>query len=78
MASRLAKETFDETRLRVCRAAHRELPGTWRLGDSGGNESVLSPRWEDIGRLAAIAASRTSLNYFLEKDLDKANELEAT
>jgi uncharacterized membrane protein len=40
--------------------------------------SVLSPRWEDIGQLAAIAAIRTFLNYFLEKDLDKASELEAT
>src|SRR5262245_12911886 len=37
-------------------------------------ESVLSPTWEDIGQLAAIAAIRTFLNYFLEKDLDKANE----
>ena len=40
-------------------------------------DSVLSPTWEDIGKLAAIAAIRTFLNYFLEKDLDKANELEA-
>ena len=39
--------------------------------------SVLSPTWEDIGQLAAIAAIRTFLNYFLEKDLDEAEEPEA-
>src|SRR5262245_2319702 len=33
--------------------------------------SVLSPEWADIGQLAAIAAVRTFLNYFLEKDLEK-------
>lgn len=31
--------------------------------------SIVSPRWEDVGKLAAIAAIRTFLNYFLEKDL---------
>ena len=34
--------------------------------------SVVSPTWEDIGRLAAIALIRTFLNFFLEKDLEKA------
>ena len=33
--------------------------------------SVISPTWEEIGRLAAIAAIRTFLNYFLEKDLEQ-------
>jgi uncharacterized membrane protein len=28
----------------------------------------------DIGELGAIAVIRTFLNYFLEKDLDKADE----
>jgi uncharacterized membrane protein len=34
--------------------------------------SVISPTWEDIGRLGAIGAIRTFLNYFLEKDLERA------
>ena len=34
--------------------------------------SVISPTWHDVGELAAIAAIRTFLNYFLEKDLDRA------
>ena len=34
--------------------------------------SVISPEWADIGALGAIAAIRTFLNYFLEKDLREA------
>ena len=34
--------------------------------------SVISPSWNDIGQLAAIAAIRTFLNYFLERDLEEA------
>ncbi|HKD47702.1 MAG TPA: DUF1622 domain-containing protein [Rhizomicrobium sp.] len=33
--------------------------------------SVISPTWTDIGQLAAIAAIRTFLNYFLERDLEE-------
>jgi uncharacterized membrane protein len=32
-------------------------------------ETAIAPSWEDIGRLAAIAAIRTFLNFFLERDL---------
>ena len=35
-------------------------------------DTVISPGWEDIGQLAAIAAVRTFLNFFLERDLDAA------
>ena len=31
--------------------------------------TAVAPTWEDIGKLAAIAAIRTVLNYFLEKEL---------
>ena len=36
--------------------------------------SVIAPSWQDIGALGAIAVIRTFLNYFLEKDLDRAIE----
>jgi uncharacterized membrane protein len=36
--------------------------------------SAISPKWTDIGQLGAIAAIRTFLNYFLEKDVDKYGE----
>ena len=31
--------------------------------------TAVAPTWEDIGKLAAIAAIRTGLNYFLEREL---------
>ena len=36
--------------------------------------SVVSPTWQDIGELGAIAVIRTFLNYFLERDLESAEE----
>lgn len=36
--------------------------------------SPVSPTWEDIAQLAAIAVIRTFLNFFLEHDLDKAEQ----
>lgn len=34
-------------------------------------ESTIAPKYEDLIRLAAIAAIRTFLNYFLNKDLQE-------
>lgn len=36
--------------------------------------SVISPSWQEIGQLAAIALVRTFLNYFLERDLEQSHE----
>ena len=33
--------------------------------------SAISPTWNAIGQLAAIAVIRTFLNYFIERDVDK-------
>jgi uncharacterized membrane protein len=38
--------------------------------------SVVSPTWQDIGELGAIAVIRTFLNYFLERDLENAEKTE--
>jgi uncharacterized membrane protein len=35
--------------------------------------SVISPTWQDIGQLAAIAVIRTFLNFFLERDLENVD-----
>jgi uncharacterized membrane protein len=32
--------------------------------------TAISPTWNDIGQLAAIATIRTVLNFYLEKDID--------
>lgn len=34
--------------------------------------SAIAPSWDDIGKLAAIAAIRTGLNFFLERDMESA------
>ncbi|HEU0136317.1 MAG TPA: DUF1622 domain-containing protein [Flavobacterium sp.] len=31
--------------------------------------TAIAPTWDDIGKLAAVAAIRTALNYFLEREL---------
>lgn len=34
-------------------------------------KSTIAPSWEDIGKLSAIIAIRTVLNYFLLKEIDQ-------
>ncbi len=34
--------------------------------------TAISPTWQEIGLLAAIAAIRTGLNYFLQLEIDRA------
>jgi uncharacterized membrane protein len=33
-------------------------------------DTAISPTWNQIGQLAAIAAIRTGLNFFLERDVE--------
>jgi uncharacterized membrane protein len=40
-------------------------------------ETAISPTWNDVGMLAAIAGSRTVLNFFLEKDIERYVERKA-
>ncbi|WP_157461104.1 MULTISPECIES: DUF1622 domain-containing protein [Deinococcus] len=32
--------------------------------------TAIAPSWDDIGKLAAIAALRTLLNFFLQREID--------
>lgn len=36
--------------------------------------TAIAPSFEEIGQLAAIAAIRTALNYFLAKELERESE----
>lgn len=38
--------------------------------------TAIAPTWTQIGQLAAIAALRTLLNYFLQKEIDQAAKRE--
>lgn len=37
-------------------------------------ESAISPTWERLGQLAAIATIRTALNYFLGREMSEERE----
>jgi uncharacterized membrane protein len=39
--------------------------------------TAVAPTWSEIGQLAAIAAIRTALNYFLQQEIDKAAQRRA-
>jgi len=38
--------------------------------------TTIAPGWDELGRMAAIAAIRTFLTYFLDHDLARARERE--
>ena len=38
--------------------------------------TAVTPTWTDIGKLAAVAALRTALNYFLEREIDQESKPE--
>jgi len=40
-------------------------------------ETAVTSSWDEVARLAAIAAIRTFLNYFLERDIDVVQERRA-
>ena len=41
-------------------------------------ETAVTTSWDEVGRLAAIAAIRTFLNYFLERDLGEVRTGQAS
>jgi uncharacterized membrane protein len=57
--------------------------GSWLLGSlqfalaADIVRTTIAPTWEQIGELAAIAAIRTFLSYFLERDLHELRRHEA-
>ena len=38
--------------------------------------TAITPSWDDIGRLAAIASIRTGLNFFLTRDIESVSRSE--
>jgi len=68
---RLHSSSYEELRLRLARFLALGLE--FQLGaDILG--TAVSPSFEEIGRLGAIAAIRTLLNYFLTRDLSAMRE----
>lgn len=40
--------------------------------------TAVAPTWSEIGQLAAIATIRTALNFFLQMEIDRADQRRAT
>ena len=39
-------------------------------------QTTIAPTWDEVGRVAAIAAIRTFLTFFLDRDMDAVRELQ--
>ncbi len=39
--------------------------------------TAVAPTWNEIGQLAAIAALRTVLNFFLQKEIEKSDNIKS-
>jgi uncharacterized membrane protein len=39
-------------------------------------QTTIAPTWDEVGRVAAIAAIRTFLTYFLDRDMEAMRELQ--
>ena len=61
-----SKDVFSETRLTLAR--YLALALELQLG-ADILSTAVSPTWDQIGKLAAIAVIRTALNYFLLREL---------
>ena len=64
-------EDDDFTRVRLGLGRYLALGLDFQLA-SDILSTAVAPSFEEIGKLAAIAAIRTALNYFLERELDRA------
>ncbi len=65
----LAKKSFaalQESRLEI---GHAFSLGLAFLIGASILKTIIAPTWDDIGKLAAIIAIRTALNYFLLRDV---------
>ena len=69
----VAHETKEDIRLRLGRwlAVSLEL-----LLGADILRTAVAPTWSEIGQLAAVAAIRTALNFFLQREIDAAQARE--
>lgn len=65
-ALRLRSASYEEVRLTLGR--HLALGLEFQLG-ADILSTAVSPTWNDLGKLGAIAALRTALNFFLQREL---------
>ncbi|GGG55090.1 DUF1622 domain-containing protein [Hymenobacter glacieicola] len=64
----LARQTADFTAIRLTLARYLALALEFQLG-ADILSTAIAPSWEQIGKLGAIAVIRTTLNFFLSKEM---------
>jgi len=64
-----ADQVKDEVRLRLARWLMLALEFALAADIL---RTAIAPGWEEIGKLAAIAALRTALNFFLQREMEQA------
>lgn len=74
-----ARRTADFNAIRLTLARYLALALEFQLG-ADILSTAVAPSWTEIGKLGAIAVIRTTLNYFLSKEIteERAGEREAT
>ncbi|MEO6587701.1 MAG: DUF1622 domain-containing protein [Pyrinomonadaceae bacterium] len=62
------------TKIRLLLARYLALALEFQLG-ADILSTAISPSWDQIGKLGAIAIIRTALNYFLSREMEQEREL---
>lgn len=65
-----SKQTSDFTAIRLTLARFLALALEFQLG-ADILSTAVSPGWDQIGKLAAIAVIRTGLNFFLSREMEQ-------
>ena len=72
---KMPKEKLSEERLRIELGFALSLALEFELG-ADILKTAIAPNWQAIGTVASIIVLRTVLNYFLQKELEKAEARE--
>ena len=70
----IAGQNQGYTQIRLLLARYLALALEFQLG-ADILSTAISPSWDQIGKLGAIAVIRTALNYFLSREMEQEREL---
>lgn len=76
VASAVGRRHVDFTVVRLRLARYLALAIEFQLG-ADILSTAVAPSWDQIGKLGAVAVIRTTLNYFLMRELRDAGEMPA-
>lgn len=70
----LSQKPEGYTNIRLLLARHLALALEFQLG-ADILSTAISPSWDQIGKLGAIAIIRTALNFFLSREMEQENKM---